>query len=282
MKLIHYFNGNYVTEDQIKISVSNVGFLRAYSVFEFFKVKGSVPLFMEDHIDRLFNSAKGLNMEVPNSKSEIEQFVNELVGRNQLPYSSIKIILNGGDSEDGYSPGEPQLILLNKPFQDLAVSEYERGASLMTYDYQRDLPKIKSTYYAQSVALQKEFVAKGHADVLYTHQGYLSEASRSSLFLIKNGEIYSSEYEVLDGVTRKHVIQAIQGDMKVHHTELQLKDLLETDEAFITSTSKKVLPIVKVDDQSIGDGKPGGLTQRVMQLFEKYLEDYVNQAAASS
>lgn len=282
MKLIHYFNGDYVTEDQVKISVNNVGFLRAYSVFEFFKVKGATPIFMEDHLDRLFRSAQGLNMDLPKTKTEIEQIIQVLIEKNELPYSSIKIILNGGDSVDGYTPGEPQLILLNKPFQDLADSLYQKGASLMTYQYQRDLPKIKSTYYAQSVALRKEFMAKGHADVLYTHNGYISEASRSSLFLVKNEEVYSSEYEVLDGVTRKHVIQAIQGDFKVHHTELQLKDLFEADEAFITSTSKKVLPIVKVDDQNIGTGNPGALTQRVMQLFEEYLVEYVDQAAASS
>ncbi len=272
---MHYFNGEYVQKDQIKLSVDNVGFLRGYGVFEFFKVKEQSPIFMEDHLDRLMNSAKGLRLEVPLTKDKLKEVVRNLLQKNQMEYSSIKVILSGGDSEDGYTPGPTQVIILNNPFSDLSNEIYQKGASLMFYEYERDFPKVKSTYYATSVALQAEYKSKGHIDVLYHKKGMLSEASRSNLFLIKEGKIYTNKSNVLDGVTRMHVIKSIGNSFELIVSPMSVNLLQESDEAFITSTSKRVLPIVQYDDQKIGGGSVGSVTQQVMKGFDEYLKNYI-------
>ena len=271
MKPVNYFNGQFLEKDQIHISVDNVAFLRGYGVFEFFKVHGNRPLFMEDHLNRLFRSAEGMNLSVPLSKEQISEIVFELIRRNQMPYSSMKIILSGGNSKDGFTPGEPELIVLNAPFSDVGDEAYVKGESLMLYAYHRDFPKIKSLYYATTVALQQEWKAKGHIDVLYHNGDEISEVSRSNVFLFKEGKLKTNQEDVLSGITRMHVLKAAQPHFEVTVEAIKLQELLEADEVFITSSSKKVLPIVKLDEKLIGNGKPGPLTKRMIEIFDQYI-----------
>ncbi|WPZ12141.1 aminotransferase class IV [Roseivirga spongicola] len=275
MNPVHYFKGEFVKEERIHISVDNVGFLRGYGVFEFFKAHAEQPLFMEDHLDRLFRSAKGMNMAVPLSKQEIAGLVNELLRRNGFAYSSVKILLTGGDSVDGFTPGEPEIIILNNTFADASDKLYQDGASLMLYKYQRDFPAIKSLYYATTVALQSEWQSKGHIDVLYHNGEEISEVSRSNVFVFKNGVLKTNEAGVLGGITRMHVLKAASNNFEVQIGAISLSELLEADEVFITSTTKKVLPIVKLDEQLIGGGKPGVQTKKMIKIFDQYIEDYL-------
>lgn len=276
MKPVNYFNGQFLEKDQIHISVDNVGFLRGYGVFEFFKVDGEKPLFMEDHLDRLFRSAKGMNLEVPMQKEEIVAIVHQLIDRNQLSYSSMKVILSGGNSGDGFTPGKPELMILNAPFSDPDPALYEKGASLMLYHYHRDFPTIKSLYYATTVALQSEWKAKGHVDVLYHNGEEISEVSRSNVFIFKDGKLKTNVDGVLAGITRMHVLKAASDHFEVEVGVISLDQLLNADEVFITSTSKKVLPIVKLDEKSIADGNPGELTKKMITVFDEYIEKCLN------
>lgn len=273
MNPIHYFNGQFVEKDQIHISVDNVGFLRGYGVFEFFKVHGNKPLFMDDHLERLFRSAGGINLEVPLSREEIKEVVTQLIGKNQMPYSSIKIIVSGGNSSDGFTPGKPEMIVLNAPFTDQPASVYEQGASLMMYQYHRDFPHIKSLYYVTTVALQAEWKGKGHVDVLYHDGQQISEVSRSNVFLFKDGKLKTNEAGVLAGITRMHVLKAAESHFHISIGPITLEEIFSADEVFITSTSKKVMPIVKLDERQIGDGKPGMYTHQMIEIFDRYIEE---------
>ena len=275
MNPVNYFNGQFVEKEQMHISVDNVAFLRGYGVFEFFKVYGSKPLFMEDHLDRLFRSAAGMHLQVPKSKEEISGIVHELIRRNGLPFSTMKVILTGGNSADGFTPGVPELLIINSPFADAPIEVYENGASLMLYHYHRDFPTIKSLYYATTVALQSEWKAKGHIDVLYHNGEEISEVSRSNVFIFKKGKLKTNVDGVLGGITRMHVLKAAQSHFEIEIGVIRLDELLNADEVFITSTTKKVLPIVKLDNQLIGDGKPGSLTKRLIGIFDQYIEDYL-------
>ncbi|KYG78393.1 hypothetical protein AWW68_06400 [Roseivirga spongicola] len=275
MNPVHYFKGEFVEKERIHISVDNVGFLRGYGVFEFFKAHGKQSLFMEDHLDRLFRSARGMNMTVPLSKQEIAGLVNELLRRNGFAYSSVKILLTGGDSVDGFTPGEPEIIILNNTFTDASDNLYQDGASLMLYKYQRDFPAIKSLYYATTVALQSEWKSKGHIDVLYHNGEEISEVSRSNVFVFKNGVLKTNEDGVLGGITRMHALRAARSNFEVEIGAVSLSELLEADEVFITSTTKKVLPIIRLDEQLIGDGKPGVQTKKMIEIFDQYIEDYL-------
>ncbi|WP_305981641.1 aminotransferase class IV [Roseivirga thermotolerans] len=284
MKPIHYFNGEFLHKEDIHISVDNVGFLRGFGVFEFFKAKGSSPIFIEDHLERLYRSAAGLGLEVPLSKEQFHETVKQLLVKNGMAYSSVKIVLSGGPSTDGFTPGPTEVLILNMPFADLDASVYAQGVSLMLCQYERDFPHIKSLYYANAVALQPEWKKQGHIDVLYYKGEYVSEVSRCNVFMVKDGVIKTNQEGVLSGITRMHAIEALKNRWPVEIAPLKLKELLSADEVFITSTTKKILPVVKLGDYQIGTGSPGLVSKAALEAFNAYIEDHLagNQAACIS
>jgi len=271
MEALHYYNGKYLKKNEISISPDDVGFSRGYAVFEYFRVENNLPIFVNDHLERLCSSAQALHLSMPQSKEEIKEIVVDLINKNQLPFSAIKIIVTGGVSTNGFSPGQPSLLIMQLPFQQPDESLYEKGASLMTYAYHRDMPSVKSVAYAQALSLEQEWKAKGHVDVLYHQNGWVSEVSRSSVFIVTSGKLKTNKAGVLAGVTQKNVIRAVKEKYQVEIGNIKLEELLNADELFITSTTKRVMPITQVGDQEIGNGIPGVITKEVRELFEGYV-----------
>lgn len=274
---IHYFNGKFVPKHQILFSIDDVGILRGYGIFDFFKAIGSVPLFIEDHLQRLANSADKMNLPLPLSIEEIESIVQELINRNNFEYSSIKIVVTGGETTDGFSPGKPNIVILNSPFSNAPSEYYEKGISLMLDEYHRDFPEVKHTYYARAVSLQKAWASAGHLDVIYHDGTYISEVSRSNVFFFKGDKLKTNSDGVLNGVTRRNVLKCASELFEVEVGRIRLDELLGADEAFITSTVKRVMPLVKLDDQMICDGHVGPETRQLMKSFDLYIDEYVER-----
>lgn len=272
MEALHYYNGKYLKKNEISISPDDVGFTRAHAVFEFFRVEANVPIFLNDHLDRLERSADGLHISLPIKRSEIIEVVHDLIKRNDMQSSAIKIMLTGGVSSNGFSPGQPTFLIMQLPFQKLDQAIYEKGASIMSFEYQRDLPHLKSVEYAQALALEHEWKRKGHIDVLYHFNSMVYEVSRSSIFIVNDGRIKTNEEGVLAGVTQKNVLRAIEGKFETSIGAIGLNEFLQSDEVFITSTSKRVLPIIKVDDKIIGLGVPGEITKEVGRLLDGFIQ----------
>ena len=275
-EVLHYFNGDYVPKDQIKLSIDDVGILRGYSVFEFMQAQGNIPVFVEDHLGRLMNSAASMNMELPFGKEGFLKIIQDVLAKNNLERSSIKIIVTGGNTSDGFSPGKATVIVMNLPLMLPPDEQYKNGITLLTYNYTRDYPTVKSTYYAKALSLQKEWKKDGHNDVLYYEGAYVSEVSRSNVFFFKEAKLITNEEGVLNGVTRRNVIRCAQQFMKVELRPIKLKELFEAEEVFMTSSTKKVMPVVALDSRKIGSGNVGELTKTMMEAFEKYRQEYIN------
>lgn len=272
---LHYFNGKFVQKREIQFSIDDVGLLRGYAVFDFFKVKGMVPIFLDDHLARLVNSAEKLNLRLPINEAEIRRVIAELLNRNGFAYSSIKIIVTGGESPDGFSPGVSQIVMLNMPFSDLPETVYKSGASLMLHEYARDSPEVKSTHYAQALSLQTEWIKAGHIDVLYHEAGFISEVSRSNVFFFEGNKLRTNRTGVLQGVTRKKTLKCAEDLFDIEIGPISVKEILMAKEIFITSSSKRVLPIVKLGDQKVGNGLVGANTKKLMASFDQYIGTYV-------
>lgn len=277
MDAIHYFNGEYLKKEEIRISPDDVGFLRGHSVFDFFRIEQGVPVFMEDHLDRLEASAAGMRIEMPMSRAALKDIIFQLIKTNNLDMASLKVFLTGGLTTDGFTPSEPTVLILNQPFKEPDQGVYETGASLLLHQYHRDFPKVKTTQYAKALSLQKEWQKDGHIDVLYHNGELVSEVSRSSVFIFKKGILKTNKRDVLKGITQTNVLRAIEGHFEVEVGDIKLEELLAADEMFITSTTKRILPIVKVDNKRIGAGVIGENTKKLMELFNAYLADYISQ-----
>jgi D-alanine transaminase/branched-chain amino acid aminotransferase len=242
---------------------------RGYGIFDYFvEMEGRIP-FLEDYLDRFYRSAERLNMEVPLERDMMKEKIGYLLQQNKFGTSGIKLLLTGGYSEDLYSPSSPNFMILNLPVTH-QPGDFGEGVKLIFLDYQRHIPEIKTTFYLPSIALFPKLKETGAVEVLYHHNGLISETTRANIFLIINGKLITPSPGVLRGITRKYVLQVAKELMPVEERKVKFSELWECDEAFITGTSKHVAPVVEIEGRIIGNGKPGPMTAAISEAYERF------------
>ncbi|WP_185156131.1 aminotransferase class IV, partial [Fulvivirga kasyanovii] len=261
-----------------KIGISDLSIIRGYGIFDFFRLKDNAPLFMEDHLDRFFLSARKVFDEIPFDKESLEARIRKLIEVNQMPVSGIRVVLTGGYTPDGYSIGLPNLIITQEHIKFPPDERYRTGVKLITYPYLRELPEVKTINYMTGIWLKKEIAKAGAFDVLYHHNGLVCELTRSNFFIVnQQNEIITPDRSILKGVTRRKVLDLARQKFKVHEAPVSVDDLRTAKEAFLTGTTKKVLPVTLIDDFTIGDGQVGSITKELMQQFSLFEEKYIKQ-----
>jgi branched-subunit amino acid aminotransferase/4-amino-4-deoxychorismate lyase len=264
--LFCYANNRFVPYATARIHISDLGLQRGFGIFDYMQeVNGKVPFF-DDYLDRFYSSANGLGMEVPLDRPLLKEKVYHLLRENKLVHSGIKLILTGGYSEDLYHPGQPNFFILNIPLEERTDAPV-LPLRLITLEYQRYLPEVKTLNYLPSVLLLPEMGRKGAADVLFHQQGRISETSRANFFMVNNGRLVTPAVGILRGITRKHVLALAGEFMEVEERDLYLQELDSCDEAFITGTSKPVAPVIQVGTVKIKEGETGPATRRLMDGF---------------
>jgi branched-chain amino acid aminotransferase len=260
-----FINGEYVPFNHSSLPVSDLIIQRGYAVFDFLLVKDAVPRFLPDHLNRFYQSAALLGMEIPYTKEELSAIIRSLVVRNGIQQSSVKIILTGGISHDDFTllPEKSSLIVINKPFELKVPEGWKNGATLITTNYQRDIPEAKTINYIRSVSLSNKLVVTGAAEILFVDRNWVRECSRSNVFYVKDQCVYTPKSKILAGVTRKRILNL--NGYNIQQKDFKLDDLLRADEVFISSTTKGVLPIVKIDSNIIASGKIGAITKAIQK-----------------
>ena len=280
-QLKHYHNGEFLLENQITYSINDVGLLRSYAVFDFLRIEQSTPLFIDDHLDRFQHSANGLDLNIPISRAEIKEVVTRLISLNGMDSGSIKMILTGGDSEDGFTPGKPNMTIINKPIKHPSAEDYAQGAALMLHEFQRTFPDVKSTDYLTALKLQKSWKSDGYMDVLYYSGDTVWEVSRSSVFFFDGDKLVTNKEGVLKGITAAKVLESCKDKIEIDIRPISKKELMAAPEVFITSTTKLVMPIVRLGEKTVGSGKPGAKTMRVREIYDAYVMGYIKRAGAN-
>jgi branched-subunit amino acid aminotransferase/4-amino-4-deoxychorismate lyase len=271
MNPICYINNRFIGFKQASLNISDLGLQRGYSIFDYFlEMEGRIP-FLEDYLDRFYTSAELLHMEVPVNRDLLKEKIAYLLQQNNFSTSGIKLLLTGGYSDDLYTPSSPNFMILNLPVFH-RPGDFGDGVKLILLDYLRHIPEVKTTFYLPSIALLPELREKGAIEVLYHHNGLISETTRANFFLVKNGKLITSSAGILRGVTRKYVLQVAHDLMPVEEREVKLEELWGCDEAFITGTSKHVAPVVEVEGRMIGNGKPGEMTKVISEAYEIFFE----------
>lgn len=269
-------NTQLVKKEEARIGVTDLAILRGFGIFDFFRLNKGVPVFMEDHLARFYKAATDIGLEVPIPKDALSDQIFQLLKKNDMPESGIRIVLTGGYSEDSYTPAEPNLIVLHESISFPSKSKYENGVKLITHEYLRDLPHVKTINYMTGIFLQPKVKAAGAYDVLYTNTGNVLELTRSNIFIVKNDQIFTPKENMLAGVTRKNLIQAAKKEFEVIEKAISIDELKEAEEVFLSGTTKRVLGISQIDNHSVGKGKVGKVTERVMELFKKCEEEYIS------
>ncbi len=258
--------------EEAKILVTDLALQRGYGIFDFLKTINNQIIFKEDHFNRFYNSAKELNLQIDFSRKELLHGINDLMAKNIMPNSGIKFILTGGYSEDGYTIAKPNLVITQVPFE-VPYDSINKGIRLVTYNHQRQLAAVKTIDYLQAIRLQPYIKENGASDVLYHHNESIRECPRANFFMVKGNEVFTPKTDILKGVTRNKVLLLENEAYTVKEIDFTLDDLNEATEAFITSSTKNILPILAIDGKTIGDGKPGKLTtliyDQILQIIHQ-------------
>ena len=268
-------NGELVKYQDAKIHINDLGLRRGYGSFEFFRVLQGIPVFIEDHLARFENSSRAIDLELPYSQPQLEGFIRELIQVNQLQTAGIQLILTGGYSEDIFTPGQPNLIIAPIGLRSYPPEQFEKGVKIILHTHVREIPEAKTTAYLTAVKLGKRMKAEGASEVVYHDGKWVSEAARSSLGFIKNGVLVTAREGVLPGITRLHVLKLARALMPVEERALSLEELLGADEVFITSSTRGVKPVTRIEDPPVGDGLVGPHTKALMKAFNEYLAAYL-------
>ncbi len=257
------------------IPINDLAVLRGYGLFDFFRLSGGVPLFIEDHLDRFYRSAELARLPLMITKTELKAKILELIQINQMPVSGIRMVLTGGTGAGAYAIGQPNMIITQEPFNFPAEAMYQNGVKLITHEYLRDIPQVKTINYMMGIWLQPKIQEAKAFDVLYHYRGNVHELTRSNIFVVNDQQqIMTPKDEVLSGVTRKHLLVGLSQEYEVKEGAITLENLRNASEVFITGTTKKVLPVCQIDEVSYA---VGSVTRKAQVIFQQVEERYVER-----
>lgn len=259
-----YFNGVLQRYEILTLHVSDLLFQRGYGVFDFFRCRGGSVPWLQDYQDRLFSSLDKAGIEHDLKENQFQNIIQTLQNKNKLENGAFKVIISGGYSENLESVSGPaNVVILNVDWKSPPAETFELGVNLISENFVRPNPEIKSLYYLNTLRLQKKLKEYNAVDVLF-YRDYISEASRANLFFIKDGQVLTPASDILKGITRKQIL-SICPEIKVE--DIRTERLYDFDEIFMTSSSRDVTPVVSVEGRAIGSGKPGPISREIQATF---------------
>lgn len=270
MLLYAYINGKISSAENANISVSDLGLLRGYGVFDYLRTYHQKPFLLNDYLERFYNSAKGLHLEIPFNKKKLTELIHELIlWGNQKEDVGIRLLITGGNSEDTMTVKKPNFLILIETLTPFPEKYYKEGVKLLTNKFHREIPQIKMTNYINSIRQQDDKKKKNAYDILYIHNNKVLETSRNNFFIFKGKALITAKEGILPGITRKFILSLAKKKFNIEEREIDFKELEEASEAFTTGTTRAIVPVVQVNDLKIGDGKPGKNTKILIEIFNE-------------
>src|SRR5205807_6424993 len=269
-----YIGGRWSHPNEATISINDTAILRAYSVFESLRTYDRRPFHLDAHLTRLYRSAQLIDLDIPYSREQITTIVREVIERNTYKHATIRIFVTGGETEDSILPsGKPVLIVLITPLGERDMQRFANGSRVITTHLQRIMPEAKTNNYVAAVRALKEAARRNASDALFVNeQGHVLEATRSNFFIFRGDTLVTPHAGILIGITRNVVLDLARGRFPIEERPILLDELPQADEAFITSSSREIVPVVQIDDLVIGNGKPGRRTYELEQRFIEMVE----------
>jgi len=267
-----YFNGTVAPVDQLAVGTTDLGLLRGYGLFDYFLTYNGRPFQWDWYWERFANSASRMHLSLPLSKDETYAVVMDLLERGNGADTAFRFVLTGGYSADSISVERPNLLILAEAIHPVPPVQYEQGIKVILDEYVREMAEVKSTDYKRVILMAEAIRAAKASDLLYQKGGEISELSRSNFFLVKGDRLITPDRHILHGITRRTVMQLAQKELKVDERPVLLSELYDADEAFTTSSTKKVLPITQIGELTVGDGRVGPTSRFLLERFNALTE----------
>ncbi|MFO7173828.1 MAG: branched-chain-amino-acid transaminase [Bacillota bacterium] len=284
MSLQVYIDGRFYPKEEAKVSVFDHGFLYGDGVFEGIRAYNGRVWKLEEHIDRLYDSAKSIWLEIPMSKAEMQQVVVETCARNGLRDAYIRLVVSRGAGDLGLDPRKcprPTVVCIADRIALYPDEVYEAGMKVVTSPVRRSPPaahsfQVKSLNYLNSIYAKILAVQLGYPEVvMLSSEGYVVEGTGDNIFIVKKGRVITppTYLGILPGITRAVVMEiAREHGYPVAEEIFTLHDLYTADEVFLTGTAAEIVPVVEVDGRRIGDGTPGPVTWQIIRRFRERVQ----------
>lgn len=279
-ELLIYLDGKFVPKSEAKVSVYDHGFLYGDGVFEGIRAYNGRVFKLKEHVDRLYDSAKAIAMDIPLTKEEMSEAILETLRKNNLKDAYIRPIVSRGVGDLGLDPrncGKPCVVVIAQGWGAMYGDLYEVGLKAVSVCVRRNAPdalspNIKSLNYLNNILAKIEANEKGGDEAIFLDQnGFVCEGSGDNIFIVKNNKVLTPfTISNLKGVTRATAIELLdEMGCKITESNLGLFDLYTADEVFVTGTAAEAAPITRLDGRIIGTGKPGPMTMKMVEAFEK-------------
>ena len=276
-----YIDGEFFPKSEAKVSVFDHGFLYGDGVFEGIRAYHGRVFRLDEHISRLYDSAKAIGLQIPISQPEMSGVVVESCRRNGIADGYIRLVVSRGAGDLGLSPylcKKPSIVCIAANIQLYPREVYENGLDIVTVATPRNHPeslnpRIKSLNYLNNILAKMEAVRAGTQEALMLNlQGYVAECTGDNIFVWRNGKLITppSTENALEGVTRNAVIEvARKKGLDVREERLSRFDVYTASEMFLTGTAAELVPVVKVDGRSIGNGEVGPMFRDLLAAFRE-------------
>jgi branched-chain amino acid aminotransferase len=283
------FNGTIVPKSEAKISIFDHGFLYGDSVYETIRTYGGKPFLLNLHLERLAESGAGIHLKLPLSLTQLGQEVIKTLQAAQYPESHARIMITRGEGDFGYDPklcGRPNFLIFVSPLLMSSPEIYEKGVAISRVSVRRNLPSaINPAIKSGNLLNQALAWMEGQKDVAYealmlNHKGDLAECTMSNIFFVKDEVVQTPSLDcgILAGLTRKLVLELARTlHVPVREGTFSEREFLSADEAFLTATSREIIPVVRCNDQVIGRGIPGPVTQCLHEAYRQRVRELMEE-----
>lgn len=276
-----YMNGKYYPKAKAKISIFDHGLLYGDGVFEGIRAYNGRIFKLKEHIDRLFESAKSIMLDIPLDRESLAKAVLTTARVNKIKDGYVRLIVTRGAGNLGLNPftcKEPQVIIIADKIELYPKKLYKEGLKVMTVATVRNAgeavnPRIKSLNYLNNIMAKIEALNAGFSEALmFNSFGFVCECTGDNIFIVKKDMLYTPSLYmgVLRGITRDTVIELGENyGYAVKQIVMNRHDLYNADECFLTGTAAEIIPVVEIDGRKIGDGKPGETTSKLIKAFKE-------------
>jgi D-alanine transaminase len=274
---IGYINGKFVDLDELVIPIDERGHQFGDGVYEVIRVYNGKPFMIDEHVERLMNSCKAIKLPIIETPDDFKELILKAIEKSQLVECNVYLqVTRGIATRLHLFPDVPVSITMTvRPAKPLSTVIREKGETAIFHDDERWANcYIKSLNLLPNILAKQTAFESGCFEAILERDGFITEGTSSNVFIVKDEKVYTTPLtkHILPGITRI-AVKSVANILSIEFVEKYFtrKELLEADEVFITSTTSEVLPIVKVEDHLIGNGKPGEMTKRIYQQFQELI-----------
>ncbi len=276
-----FLNGEFIDREDAKVSIFDHGLLYGDGVFEGIRSYNRRVFRFDEHVDRLYRSAKSIQLKIPMPKEELKSKIIEALNINGLDDAYIRVVVTRGVGDLGLDPRKcknPTVFIIADKIALYPDELYKNGLPIVIAKTRRNHPstldpRIKSLNYLNNILGKIEAIDAGTEEALMLSvEGYVAECTGDNIFVVNNGGLFTPPFEhgSLEGITQKAVIElAKKRGIKTEFKKMFPNEILEAEECFLTGTAAEIIPVVKLDGRNIGTGKPGGITTQLLQDFRE-------------